>query len=79
MYSRQGGRGSSDADVRIFGAKKLLRIFEMYGVSARTRGEGGQFCADVLNGRPLTEGRASATVILSVENKTKFYAKTECK
>jgi len=38
VRTRGGGRGSSDADVRtlyiLFGAK----IFEIYGVSARTRG-----------------------------------------
>jgi len=30
---------SSDADVRIFGVKKNFGFFEIYGVSARTKGE----------------------------------------
>jgi len=44
-----------------FLAQKTSDFFIMYGVSARTRGwasadkgGGGQFCADVLYGRPLT-------------------------
>jgi len=59
---------SSDADVRTFW-RKNFGFFEIYGVSARTRGEGGlsqcghftdkggQFCADVFYGRPLTRAR----------------------
>jgi len=35
----RGGGGSSDADVRTFGAK-IIGFFEIYGVFARTRGEG---------------------------------------
>jgi len=37
-YADKGG--SSDADVRAFWCKKL-QFFEIYGVSARTRGGGG--------------------------------------
>jgi len=37
----QGGRGSSDADVRTSWRKKLRIFLEIYGVSARTRGGGG--------------------------------------
>jgi len=39
-FCGQEGEGSSDADVRLFGTKNL-GFFEIYGVSARTRGKGG--------------------------------------
>jgi len=42
---------SSNADVRIFW-RKNFGFFEIYDVSARTRGVGGQFFA-ILCGRPL--------------------------
>jgi len=66
-FCGQGGReGSTDADVRIFFGAKTLGFFEIYDVSARTRGEevepvrtfcgqgvvGGQFLA-ILCGRLL--------------------------
>jgi len=63
----QGGEGLSNADKgegvlqmrmsALFGAK-ILWFFEIYDVSARTRGEGInflRFCADIFYGRPLTE------------------------
>jgi len=49
--------GSSDVDSALFGAK-IIGFFEIYGVSARTGGEGvnfSRFCADVFYGRPLTD------------------------
>jgi len=52
----QCGKGySSDADVRTIWCKNF-GIFEIYGVSTRTRGEGvnfSRFCADVFYGRPI--------------------------
>jgi len=57
---RTRGRGSSDEDVRTFGAK-YFEFFEIYGVSAQTRGrelsqcghfadkgEGSIFCGRLL-------------------------------
>jgi len=37
---QMGRRGSSDVNIRTFWHKKLQDFLEIYGVSARTRGEG---------------------------------------
>jgi len=53
-FVKCGQGGSSDADVRTFWCKNA-KFFEIYGVSARTRGEGGSASADILR----TRGRVS--------------------
>jgi len=44
----------------LFGAKNF-EFFEIYGVSARTRGEEGvdfsRFCADAFHGRPVMKSK----------------------
>jgi len=70
----QGGHFASSA---LFSAKNF-GFFEIYGVSARTRGEGGwasanilltrgvnfsRFCADVFYGRPLRENLSFFTLL----------------